>query len=71
MAKFNKPNGKTGSITLVSAIFLLLGIAFLVVGYNVQILSWFKTFGIVFLVVAVPVLVWILYTAINNKIKEM
>lgn len=71
MAKFNKPKSNVGSVALVSSIFAILGIVLLVIGYNVKIVSWLKTFGIVFIVLAVPIVIWILYNFINNKIKEM
>ena len=71
MAKSNQAKWRVGSLTLVTFIFISLGIALILIGAHSQIVSWLKTFGIAFLVCACPLVLWAIYRVINNKIKEM
>lgn len=73
MASYNKPNGSiknTGAI-IVTIVFVILGLIFLLIGYNVRVLSWMKTFGIVILVLLSPVVAFIIYKIIIKKVKDM
>lgn len=69
--KKNNPKGKNGSIAILSGVMLALGATLLILGYNIQILSWMKKYGIVFIVVGTPILVLILYRIILKKVKEI
>lgn len=69
--KYNAPNSKTGSLTIATLVLLFVGIILLIIGFNTQIGSWLKTFGTAFIVCAVPLAIFVIYTIINKKIKEM
>ena len=73
MAKYkvNKPNSKVGSLAITTAVLVVLGVILLIVGFNTKIGLWLQRSGIVLLVCAVPFLLGIVYTIINNKLKEM
>lgn len=74
MGKF-KPKAKTskGNISILGTTlgFLILGIILLIIGYKDNVLPWLKTTGIVLLVIAVPVLIWMVHGIIIEKIKDM
>lgn len=73
MANYNKPNGNNkniGAVILIT-VFAIIGIACLVIGWRNEIVSWLKTFGIVILVITSPLVVYLLYKFIMNKIKDI
>ena len=74
MGKF-KPKAKAskGNISILGTTlgFLILGIILLIIGYKDNVLPWLKTTGIVLLVIAVPVLIWMAHSIIIEKIKDM
>ena len=73
MTKFNKPNGNKKSIgvIIVTAVFAIIGIICIIIGYRIEFLNWLKTFGIVTLIIISPILVFVIYKIIINKIKDM
>lgn len=73
MAKYNKPNGNNKNIGViaVSLFFAIAGLILIIIGYQNEIVSWMKTFGIVVLVISTPIIVFVLYQIINKKIKDM
>lgn len=73
MANYNKPNGSNKNIgaVIITIVFAIIGIACLVIGYRNEIVSWMKTFGIVILVLTSPLIVFLLYKFIMNKIKDI
>lgn len=71
MAKYNQAKWRVGSLTLVTLIFIILGVALVLIGAYSQVVSWLKTFGIAFLVCACPLVIWVIFKVINKKIKEM
>lgn len=73
MAKFNKPNGNKKSIgvTIVTAVFAIIGIVCIIIGYGNDFLNWLMTFGIVILVLVSPILVFVIFTMIIKKIKDI
>lgn len=73
MAKYNKANGNTKSIgvIIITAVFAILGIICIIIGYKDEVLTWLSTFGIVLLVIASPILVYIIYQLVLKKIKDM
>ena len=73
MGKFKTTKAKTksGSIALVCGIFMLIGIALIVIGYGTKIADWIGKFGIAFLVLTVPAIAWVVYDILQRRIKEM
>lgn len=71
MVKSNQAKWRVGSLTLTTLIFIILGIVLILLGTFNQVVSWLKTFGIAFLVCACPLVIWVIYRVVNNKIKEM
>ena len=72
MVNYN-PNGNKKNIVLIiiTALFLIIGTAFIVIGCWNDMLSWFKTFGIALLVLVSPLIIWFIYKFILKKIKDM
>lgn len=73
MANYNKPNGnnKNIGVIIIMAVFAIIGVTCLIIGYKNEIVSWMKTFGIVILVLLSPAIVYLLYKFIISKIKDM
>lgn len=73
MASYNKPstNKKSIGVIIVTTIFAILGAVCIIIGYGNEFLTWLTTFGIVILVLTFPILVFVLYHVISDKIKEM
>lgn len=73
MGKFktNQAKSKSGSIAIVCGIFIVIGIILIIIGYATQLADWIGKFGIAFVVLAVPVIAWIVYDVLKRKIKEM
>ena len=74
MGKFKlKAKASKGNISILGTTlgFLILGIILLIIGYKDNVLPWLKTTGIVLLVIAVPVLIWMVHSIIIEKIKDM
>lgn len=67
----NKKSKKAGiAVTLVTAVFAILGIVFLVIGYHDEVLRWMATTGIALLVVALIPIGALVYTLIQRKIDS-
>lgn len=73
MASYNKPNGnkKNIGVIIVTIVFAIIGILCIIIGYGSDFLNWLKTFGIVILVLVSPVLVYILFSFLIKKVKDM
>ena len=73
MANYNKPKTKNKNlgVIIVMSVFAVLGIACIIIGYGNEFVSWLKTFGIVIVVLALPVIVFIVYRILVKKVKEM
>lgn len=73
MASYNKPAGNKKSIgvIIVTAVFAIIGIICIIIGYGSEFLTWLTTFGVVILVIAFPILVFVLYHLLSDKIKGM
>ena len=72
MAKFKKKKQKKNLIMLiVMLVFAVVGITCLVIGFGSDMLVWLRTFGIVILALISPILVYLIYTFVNSKVKEM
>lgn len=71
--KIKKRKGSKANLGVIvtTIIFLIIGIILLIVGYGNEFLNWLKTFGVVILVISLPILVTCLGIIINNKIKEL
>ncbi len=68
-----KPNGdkKNAGVIIVTVIFAIIGLICIIIGYNVRILRWLKTFGIVSLALLSPVILFVIYKIIKDKIERM
>jgi hypothetical protein len=73
MGKFktNKANTKSGSIALVCGIFIIIGIVLIVLPNLTDIADWVGKFGIALIVLATPVIAFIVYDILKRKVKEM
>lgn len=73
MASYNKPNGnkKNIGIIIVTTVFAIIGLICLLIGYGDEVFTWAKTFGIVILVLVSPILVFVIFSMIIKKIKDM
>jgi hypothetical protein len=73
MGKFktNKANTKSGSIALVCGIFIIIGIVLIVLPNLTDIADWVSKFGIALIVLATPVIAFIVYDILKRKVKEM
>lgn len=70
--KLKKERNKTNiAVIIVIIIFALIGGTLLLIGYKNEMLKWMKTFGIVLLVLTLPLVVFVIYTNVNRKIKDM
>lgn len=74
MGKFKqKAKASKGNISILGTTlgFLILGIVLLIIGCQDNVIPWLKTTGIVLLVIAVPVLIWMVHSIVIEKIKDM
>lgn len=73
MANYNKPNGnkKNIGVIIVTVVFAIIGMLCIIIGYGNDFLNWLKTFGIVILVLVSPVLVYVIFSFIIKKVKDM
>ena len=73
MASYNRPNEnkKNIGVIIVTAVFAIIGIICIIIGYGSNFLTWLKTFGVVILVLVSPVLVFVIFKIIIKKIKDM
>ena len=73
MANYNKPNGsnKNIGVIIIMAVFAIIGIACFIIGWRNEIVSWMKTFGIVIVVITSPLIVYLVYKFIMNKINKI
>lgn len=72
MDKFKPKKKKDISIVAaLTVVFAVLGILCIVVGCYADIVSWLKKFGLGLIIICLPLLIWLIKTVIQNKIKEM
>ncbi len=71
MEKFRESNKTDITVIITMSAFLLLGIILFSVGYGTRIASWFQKFGIVIIVISLPVLIYFIYNFVTKKIKRM
>lgn len=73
MASYNKPSTskKSLGVIIVTTIFAIIGAVCIIIGYGSEFLTWLTTFGVVILVITFPILVFVIYHVISDKIKEM
>ena len=65
-----KKIGKTGvGVIVVTAVFAVLGTVFLIIGYHDVVLTWMRTSGVAFLVMALFPLGFIVYHLIDKRIQ--
>ena len=70
MVKYKEAKAKI-SIALISAAFAVLAAIFILIGYKNEVLGWMKTTGTVVLVISLPVFLYMVYSYLMKKIKEM
>ena len=68
-----KPGGSRTNIIaiIVTVVFMLLGVAFIVIATFNDIVAWFRTFGITLVAISTPVVAWLLYNLIKRHIERM
>ena len=73
MAKFKKEKGSKANlvVTIITLVFALIGGACIIIGYKNEFVWWLSTFGIVILVICLPVLIVVLHSIIMKKIGDM
>lgn len=64
-------NKKSKSAVIVTLVFALLGTICLIIGYHSEFLWWLKNVGIVLLVIAAPLVIWLIYKKLIKDIKDM
>lgn len=62
---------KSKGVIISTLVFAILGAICLIIGYKNEIVWWLKNIGIVLLVIAAPLIIYIIYKEIISKIKEM
>lgn len=70
MGNYKESNNNI-SIIKTTAVFVVLGLIFLIIGFFDGIAKWVKTCGIAFLIISVPFIIWIIYKVLMKKIKDM
>lgn len=62
---------RTGlGVGIVTAIFAIIGVTFLAIGYHDVALKWMRTTGIAVLVIAAFPIGWLVYHAIDKRIQQ-
>ena len=71
MAKFNKASSGNISVFWTMLAFVILGVAFTIIGFYSKIMHWMEKFGITLLICALPVAVFLIFRVLIKKIREM
>lgn len=72
MAKFKKKKNKANLIVLiVTLVFAVLGVTFLIIGFGDEALVWARTFGLTILGLLLPLIVYLIFQFINKKVDDM
>lgn len=69
--KKHKSNKKNLTILTITICFAIAGIVCIFVGAFQTIVSWLLSFGIVIVVLSLPVLVWVIRRILNKKVERM
>lgn len=71
MAKFNKAS--KGNISVLGTMigFTVLGTIFLIIAFHEKMGKWLDKYGLTVLVIAIPVVLFIVHQFVMKKIKEM
>ena len=72
MASYKNGGNKTNIwVWIISGVFLLVGITFLVVARFNAMVEWLKTFGLTMVILAAVPLAWVVYKVLDRKYKNM
>ena len=71
MGKSNKMSVGTGSIIGTLVVFLVVGTTCAIIGFYNKIYNWLFKFGLAFLFLSLPLLLFLLYKLTMGKIKRM
>ena len=71
MGKYNKASKGNISVLGTMISFIVLGTIFIIIAYHNDICDWINKYGLTLLVIAIPVLLFIIYQFGIKKIKEM
>ena len=72
MSNFRPGGNRTNIIAIiVTVVFLLIGVTFIVIATFNDLVSWFRTFGITLVAISAPVVAWLLYNLIKRHIEKM
>ena len=67
-----KPSKKVNWALIITMLsFVVIGSIMLLIGFHSNVLSFLKKFGLVIMVLALPIALWLLYDLVIKKIKEM
>lgn len=69
---YKNGGGKTNVwVWIITGFFLAVGITFIVIANFNAMIEWFRTFGITLVALCTPVIVWLVYQIIKQKLKDM
>lgn len=72
MAKFKAKKPKRNiTVLIIMLAFVLIGLTCLLIGFGSDALKWMRTFGITVLVIVSPIIAFIIYKEVQNKVKGM
>ena len=72
MVKFKSKKKKRNlTVAIIMSVFALIGLTFLLIGFGSEALVWMRTFGITILLIVSPILVYIIFREIIDKVKGM
>ena len=68
-----KPGGNKTNIWvwIITAFFLIVGIAFIIIANFSNVVSWLRVFGITLIVCCAPIVAWLIYQIAKYKINKM
>ncbi len=70
--KYKKKKNNVAKVSVLgtTAAFILLGAAFMIIGYHNKMLNWMKVYGLVFIVISAPIFLFILYRFLIDRTKD-
>lgn len=67
----NGGNGTNIIVWIITGLFLIVGVTFIVISCFDDMIEWFRTFGITMLVIGAVPAAWLLYKILDNKFRNM
>ena len=66
-----KDHKKSIALTIISIVFSIIGAILIVIGYHNEVVSWFKSAGVLIVCVCIPLLIYVVYKKINDKSEHL